>query len=258
MNIFDWQMGLVRAWTDAAQAVWKTGSDVAAAATQVATATLPGAQAAAPVWPNMWTGSAWPMSWPLASAFGTSMFAGAPAWPGFGAPNLFGVPLLANPWLQMFAVPGTAGTAAMSGWPFFGAQPGSWGAWPLGASAFGAMPQTSWPLAAWPMTGAAWPWGMGPQTQAQTWPWLAMPLGFPTPFQVPSAWGQFAWPGLDMGRNSSQLANAAAERQRASVASFRTSSGHATATVITEPVDLAKSMASFWGLDPDTNRRKPH
>ncbi|MFM9940605.1 MAG: hypothetical protein ACKVP7_14070 [Hyphomicrobiaceae bacterium] len=250
MTPIDWQLGLLKLWTDTAQTWWKVGTEAANVATKMATTGVPPTHASLPSLANVWTGSGWPAAWPM-----TGMSGGMSAWPGFGWPGvlgnpMLGNPMLANPWLQMFGMPGVASPLAWMGWP---QAASSFGTWPFSALPFGGWPQNLLPTSGWPMAGTAWPWNFG--SQSPNWPWFPMTTGLPAPLSAASMWGTFQWPSFASVAGHGSTKTAA---ERASVASFRTAGGHATAPVITEPIDLARSMVSFWALEPDANRRKSH
>jgi hypothetical protein len=125
------------------------------------------------------------------------------------------------------------------------------------------------------------PWAFSGLPGAWTWtpssPWPAMAWSFASPW--PSSLSQPANPLLEMSKLMLALPVAWASAMssgakslpmfgaesgtRASAtpaapsSSYRSAGGHATAAVITTPLDVARSMSSFWSFEPMSGR-KPH
>lgn len=247
MNIFELQLAAVRVWTDTAQTMIKSGVEAAQAVAQAMVPTAP----------------------KPASDFAPWLAAFNPLMPIAGATKLTG----GWPFLPLQGWAWDAPTASLSGmalhaftprfWLSF-TQP--WGPWMTATGPFGASPFSS-------LQFTAWPFGFRPNpvTSAPMWPvaffWVGQPAN-------PFSWAQQApvwplgstdakavWPFLAVFDAFKVPAAVEAPRRQSPRdlehgTSFRSAGGHATASIVTSPVDIARSIASFWAIDHDPPRRK--
>lgn len=255
MTLFELQLSLFRAWTDTAQAMLKVGAEAAATITRsVEEATpKPLREAVAPFNALMpfaalpKANSAWPL-FPMQAFF-----------PGVQAASAD--PFTAS--LQLFSPRAWSMSGSQTGWPFAGH---SWFSWPGLTGPFGMPLASATPFANWPMgfvpnpmtSGAMWPIAflfVGRPVNPFAWP----QPGFTWPTALPDV--KTAWPFMAIF-DAFKLPSAGDAKRSQSVSdsaksvSFRTSSGHAAAAVVTSPVDIARSIASFWALDTDPPARK--
>lgn len=263
MNLFDLQLSVFRAWTDTAQAMLKASTDAALAVSRAATEQTETVrrELQPPTNPLM----------PFAGAWHSTQ-----AWPFFPLQAL--VPTLGlgsasamHPWLQLFAPRAWPFSGAQPTWPFAGMMPfGAWqgavspfsfglpaagnmfGAWPFGWQANSGAGNALWPMAMFFQSPPSGPFSWVMPQQLASLPWLPVPSTGHGRWSMPTLWTAFKRPDARAESRAQELAD------RAKAVSFRTSSGHATAAVIMSPADIARSIATFWSIDPDPAHRKPH
>lgn len=205
--------------------LWRGWADAAEAGTRaLAAAAVPRSATPTPV--------PFPMSFPWSMPFPWAM----PAAPGLNWTTAWGGPL----------------QPALSG---FWAWPTGFWAWPtpFRSGALPGLPVNPWLLAPWAL--AFWE----AQSQAPTLPGFgSWPLS-PAPVSPhnPALAIMDAWLRPFAAAMRAALRSSVPPPRPSSTTSYRSTGGHATAVIVT-PLDFAQSVAAFWTLPSDSDRRKPH
>lgn len=248
---FELQQSFIRSWTDLAQTYCKVGMETATAMQRVAAA-LVGVQ------PQALTSN------PL-GAWGFPWMAAPSTMPGFAMPfGWMGTSPLFAPWLSMLGTKSAPFGGPFAVWmmPFMGATASGspltqMAPWMNGLAGYPLWPvagraETGWPLMQCAQTApmATWQWALGKSWSSA--PWLN-PTLMQWMWEQPLNMMKMAASPTDDRRGST-----VSRDDRRTVSSYRTAGGHASAAVILQPLDLARSMASFWTMNGDAGSRKPH